>query len=164
QGSIAPVDMAQAAIGPGMAVFSRYSEVLESDGSRMSVRQALVLINQVLAEVLGDQEGDFDADTRWCLKWFEQYAFEQAEYGDAESLAVSYNTSMSGLDHSGAVRARGGKVKLLGPGELPDDYDPRRDSDITLWEVTLHMAKALDREGIDAAGAIMARAGDRVDM
>lgn len=164
QGSIAPVDLPQAAIGPGMAVFSRYSEVIEPNGKRMSVRKALGLINQVLGEVLGEQEGDFDADTRWCLKWFETRAFEQGVYGDAESLAVAMNTTVAGLDRSGAVRSRGGKVRLVHPDELPDDYDPRRDNDVTLWEVTLHLARALDTRGIDGAGAIMARASGRVDM
>jgi putative DNA methylase len=164
QGSIAPVDLAQAAIGPGMAVFSRYSEVLEPDGSRMSVRKALGLINQVLAEVLNEQEGDFDADTRWCIKWFETHGFDEGVYGEAESLAVAMNTTVAGVDRSGAVRSRGGKVNLVHPDDLPAEYDPRRDQDITLWEVTLHLARALTGDGIDSAATIMARAADRVDL
>jgi putative DNA methylase len=164
QGSIAPVDLAQAAIGPGMAVFSRYSEVLEPGGGRMSVRKALGLINPVLAEVLNEQEGDFDADTRWCLKWFEHRAFDEGLYGEAESLAVAVNATVAGLDHSGAVRSRGGKVKLVHPDELPEGYDPRRDQHITLWEVTVQLAKALSMEGIDSAGTLMARAVGRVDL
>lgn len=164
QGSIAPVDLAQVAIGPGMAVYSKYREVIEPDGSRMSVRRALGLINQVLDEVLSEQEGDFDSATRWCVKWFEARGFDEGPYGEAEQLALSRNTSVAGLDRSGAVRSRAGRVKLVHPDDLPVEYDPRRDNDITLWEVVCHMAKALNEKGIDAAGGIMAGAAQRVDL
>ncbi len=164
QGSIAPVDLAQAAIGPGMAVFSRYSDVIEPDGSSMTVRRALGTINQVLAEVLSEQEGDFDADTRWCLKWFETYGFKEGSYGDAEQLSVSMNTSVAGLARSGAVRSGQSKVELIHPDDLPESYDPQRDNDITLWEVMCHLAKSLDTVGIDDAARIMARSVDRVDL
>lgn len=164
QGSIAPVDLAQAAIGPGMGVFSRYSDVIEPDGSSMSVRKALGLINQVLAEVLSEQEGDFDASTRWCLKWFETRGFEEGSYGDAEQLSVSMNTSVASLARSGAIRSGQSKVTLIHPDDLPEHYDPQRDNDITLWEVVCHMVKSLDTVGIDDAARIMARAVDRVDI
>ncbi|KWW97477.1 hypothetical protein TH66_17730 [Carbonactinospora thermoautotrophica] len=164
QGSIAPVDLAQAAIGPGMAVFSRYAQVMEPDGSPMRVRTALALINQVLAEVLSDQEGDFDADTRWCVKWFETRGFDKGLYGDAETLAKAVNTSVAGLDRAGVLRSRAGKVQLYAPAELPGDYDPRNDDRISLWEVVLHLAKRLDEKGADAAGQLMAAAGQRVDL
>ena len=164
QASIAPVDLAQAVIGPGMAVFSRYSQVLEAGGSAMSVRTALTLINQVLAEVLSEQEGDFDASTRWCVKWFETNGFEEADYGPAETLANAYDTSVKGLDTSGVVRSRGGRVTLLSPAALPSSYDPSRDDHITLWEVVLHLTKAVDEQGLDDAGRILDAASRRLDV
>lgn len=163
QGAIAPVDLAQAAIGPGIGVFSRYSKVVEPDGSPLTVREALRLINTVLAEVLSEQEGDFDTDTRWCVKWFETHGFDTVDYGEAETLASAYNTSVKGLDRSGAVRAAAGEVRLLHPDQLPVGYRPETDDHITLWEVALHLAAALDRAGLDEAGRILLGAGDRVD-
>lgn len=163
QGDIAPVDLAQAAIGPGMAVFSRYSRVVEPNGTNVSVREALRLINTVLAEVLSEQEGDFDTDTRWCLKWYETHGFEKAPYGDAETLATAFGTSVAGLDHSGAVSAKGGRVKLLTAAELPANYRPERDDRISLWEVALHLVKALDEKGLDEAGRILHGASSRVE-
>lgn len=164
QGSIAPVDLPQAAIGPGMAVFSQYSRVVEAGGSTMTVRSALQVVNQILGEVLSEQEGDFDAGTRWSLKWFESYGFESGPYGDAETLASAYNTSVSGLAHTGTVTSGGGVVRLLSPERLPAGYDPRSDEHITLWEVVLHLAKALDEDGLDAAGRLMSRASTRLDL
>lgn len=163
QGAIAPVDLAQAAIGPGIGVFSRYARVVEPDGSALTVREALRLINTVLAEVLSEQEGDFDTDTRWCLKWFETHGFGTVDYGEAETLASAYNTSVKGLDRSGAVRAAGGEVRLLHPDQLPSGYRPETDDHITLWEVALHIVTALDRTGLDEAGRILLGASDRVD-
>ncbi len=147
-----------------MAVFSRYARVMEPDGSPMRVRTALALINQVLAEVLSDQEGDFDADTRWCVKWFETRGFDEGSYGDAETLAKAVNTSVAGLDRAGVLRARAGKVRLYASAELPGDYDPRNDDRVSLWEVVLHLAKRLDEKGPEAAGQLMAAAGQRVDL
>jgi len=164
QGSIAPVDLAQAAIGPGMGVFSKYSDIIEPDGTSMSVRKALGLINQVLAEGLSEQDENFDAPTRWCLKWFEAYGFKEGAYGDAEQLSVSMATSVAGLARSGAIRSGQSKVALIHPDDLPSDYDPRRDNDITLWEIVGQMAKSLDTTGIDEAARIMARAVGRVDI
>ena len=105
-GNIAPVDLAQAAIGPGMAVFTRYAKVIESDGSAMSVRTALGIINQVLDEVLAEQEGEFDADTRWALAWFEQFGMNEGPFGVAETLSKAKNTAINGLVEAGIVKAR----------------------------------------------------------
>lgn len=160
QGSVAPVDLAQAAIGPGMAVFSKYSEVVESDGSSMPVREALRQINAVLDEVVAEQEGDFDSDTRWCVAWYEAHGFGEGIYGDAETLANAKNASVDGLRRAGVLRSGGGKVSLLSPSELPENYDPMKDDRIGLWEVVLHLARALDDErgGLDTAGRILHRA------
>jgi putative DNA methylase len=163
-GAVAPVDLAQAAIGPGMAVFSRYERVVEPSGLPVSVREALRLINGVLAEVLSDQEGDFDTDTRWCVKWFETHGFERAGYGEAETLAAAYNTSVKGLDRSGAVYAKAGEVRLQTTAELPRAYRPERDEHITLWEVAMHLVKALDESGLAEAGRILDGASMRVDV
>ena len=123
-GSIAPVDLAQAAIGPGMAVFSRYARVLDVSGRPLSVRDALSLINQTLEEALAEQEGDFDADTRWAVAWFEHAGFNQGEFGVAETLSKAKNTSVDGMIEAGILKAGAGKVRLLRPAELPDDWDP----------------------------------------
>lgn len=163
QGTIAPVDLTQAAIGPGMGVYSRYDRVLESDGSSLTVRQALQMINAVIDEVLDEQENDFDSDTRWCVKWFGQYGFTTVPYGYAETLASSTNVSVAGLARSGVVESAGGKVRLYSPDDLETGYRPDRDFSITLWEIALHAATALDREGVDEAGRILAQSSDRVD-
>ena len=120
-GNIAPVDLAQAAIGPGMAVYTRFAKVLDAEGKPLSVREALTLINQTLDEVLAEQEGDFDPDSRWAITWFEQVGFEVGEYGTAEQLSKSKNTSVSGLVEAGILASKSGKVRLLKPDELPDD-------------------------------------------
>src|SRR5947209_17210955 len=117
-GSIAPVDLAQASIGPGMAIYSRYSKVVESDGKQMGVRTALQLINRALDEALAEQEGEYDVDTRWAVAWFEQYALEAGEYGIAETLSKAKNTSVQNLVDAGFLEARGGKVRLLKREEL----------------------------------------------
>ncbi|MET7720733.1 DUF1156 domain-containing protein [Streptomyces mirabilis] len=164
QGAIAPVDLAQAAIGPGMAVFSRYTQVLESDGTAMSVRTALTLINQILDEVLSEQEGDFDSDTRFCVQWFKNFGWNEGSFGDADNLARGRNTSVEGVQRGGVFRAVAGKAKLLPFSELPSEWHPETDERISLWEVVLHLAKALDEEGGDAAARLMATARTRVDM
>jgi putative DNA methylase len=127
----------------------------------MSVRDALRQINSVLDEVLSEQEGDFDGDTRWCVSWFESNGFGVADYGQAETLANAKNASVAGLARAGVISSGGGKVKLFEPTELPDDYDPRADDRVSLWEVVLHLAKALDSTGLEAAGRILARAEER---
>jgi putative DNA methylase len=115
------VDLAQAAIGPGMAVYTRYAKVLDVEGKPLTVRQALSLVNQTLGEVLADQEGDFDADSRFALTWFEQSGFDEGAYGGADTLATARNTSVARLDSAGVVESRRGKVRLLRPEELSDD-------------------------------------------
>jgi putative DNA methylase len=164
QGSVAPVDLAQAAIGPGMAVFTRYSRVVEADGSDMTVRTALALINQVLDETLSEQEGDFDADTRFCVKWFGQFAWDETDSGTADVLARATNTSIEGLQRGGVFRAVAGKARLLGPGDLSESWDPLTDVRTSVWEVTLHLAKAVTERGSEAASSLMGAAGQRVDL
>ena len=127
-GNIAPVDLAQAAIGPGMAVFTRYAKVLDAEGNPVSVREALALINQMLDEVLAEQEGDFDPDSRWALAWFEQQGFDEGEYGVAETLSKAKNTSIAGIVEGGILASSAGKVRLLRPDELADDWDPASDN------------------------------------
>ena len=131
RGNIAPVDLAQAAIGPGMAVFTRYAKVIESDGSAMTVRTALGIINQSLDEVLAEQEGEFDGDTRWALAWFEQFGMEEGPFGDAETLSKAKNTAVNGLVEAGIIIARAGKVRLLRRDELPADWNPATDKRLT---------------------------------
>lgn len=174
QGRIAPVDLPQAAIGPGIAVFSRYSGVLEDDGSRMTVRTALQLVNRILDEVMAEQEGDFDNPTRFALAWFRQHGFSTAIYGDADSLARARGVDIAQLQRSGILTAGGGKMTLLGPGAIDAQYgeagyDPATDTDLSLWELVIHLASALQKDGIDGAGRLLARAqegsaGSDVDL
>jgi putative DNA methylase len=164
QGGVAPVDLPQAAIGPGMAVFSRYARVSEPDGSAMRVRPALALINQVLDEVLSQQEGDFGADTRWCLEWFKGYGFEPGPFGTAETLSKAKNTSVAGLERAGVLTSRAGKVQLRPIANLPADYDPAKDERVSEWEVVLHLAKRLSERGADDATRLMAAARSVVDL
>ncbi|WP_026369950.1 DUF1156 domain-containing protein [Kallotenue papyrolyticum] len=154
-GNIAPVDLAQAAIGPGMAVFSRYRQVVESDGTPMRVRTALQLINAALDEVLAEQEGEYDNDTRWALAWFEQYGMAEGPFGVAETLSKAKNTSVGGLVEAGILQARGGKVRLLRRDELPADWDPTRDRRVSVWEVTQHLIRALDLHGEAGAAQVL---------
>jgi len=158
KGNIAPVDLAQAAIGPGMAVFSRYVRVLEADGSPMSVHTALTLINQSLDEVLAEQEGEFDSDTRWALAWFDQYGFTEGPFGAAETLCTAKNTSVSGMVEAGILAAKAGKVRLLKKDELPADWDPATDTRLTIWEAAHHLIRALD-QGEQAAAALLRKLG-----
>jgi putative DNA methylase len=161
-GNIAPVDLAQAAIGPGMAVYTRYAKVLDATGTPLSVREALILINQTLDEVLAEQEGDFDGDTRWALAWFEQYGFSAGEYGVAETLSKAKNTSVSGMVTGGLLASRAGKVRLLRPEELPADWNPATDTRLTVWEMVHHLVRTLD-QGEAAAAGLLARLGDQAD-
>ena len=164
QGNIAPVDLAQAAIGPGMAVFSRYRQIAEPDGSPMRVRTALQLINHVLDEVLAEQEGDFDTDSRWCVKWFEQMEWAAAEYGRAETLATALNTSVHGLERAGVLRSRAGKVQLLRSSELREGYDPAKDARPTMWEAVLHLSRRLEKDGPESAGLLMRQLQSAMDL
>jgi putative DNA methylase len=155
--NIAPVDLAQAAIGPGMAVFSSYSKVLEADGTPMSVRSALALINQVLDEYLTEQEGKYDADTRWALAWFEQHGMEEGPFGVAEILSKAKNTAVEGLVTAGVISSKAGKVRILRRDELADDRDPATDKRLTVWEVTQHLIRALADKGSEEAAADLVR-------
>ena len=156
---IAPVDLAQAAIGPGMAVFTRYSGVFDQDGEKITVGQALALINDILDRTLAEQEGDFDPDTRWALAWFTEHHFDESEYGIAETLSKAKNTSVAGLVEAGILRSRGGRVRLLRPEELPEDWDPWTDRRLTVWEMVHHLVRVLEGEGEVAAGRLLRRIG-----
>lgn len=162
-GNIAPVDLAQAAIGPGMAVYTRYAKVLDAEGKPLSVRAALALINQTLDEALAEQEGDFDADTRWALTWFEQTGFAEGDYGVAEQLSKSKNTSVSGLVEAGILVSKAGKVRLLKPAELPADWDPTTDTRLTVWEMVHHLIRVLEAGGEGAAAQIVAKLGSQAE-
>lgn len=159
RGNIAPVDLAQASIGPGMAIYSRYRRVLEADGSAMHVRTALSLINQALDAYLAEQEGEYDADTRWALAWFEQFGFEEGPFGDAETLSKAKNTSVGGMVEAGILTARGGKVRLLRREELPADWDPGADRRLTVWEVAQQLIRTMQERGEPAAAALLAKVG-----
>jgi putative DNA methylase len=160
--NIAPVDLQQAAIGPGMAIYTRYARVLEPDGRPLPVRDALKLINEALDAVLAEQEGDFDADTRWALAWFEQFGFHEGEFGVAETLSKAKNTSVAGMVEAGILVARAGKVQLLRPDQLAADWDPVADTRLTVWETVHHLVRALDH-GERAAAELVARLGSRAE-
>ncbi len=147
---VAPVDLSQAIIGPGMAVFSKYAAVLEADGSPMSVKTALQLINRFLAE------DDFDHDTQFCLHWFDQYAWGEGAYGEADVLARAKATSVGGLAEGGVLKSGGGKVRLLRPNEYPSDWDPKKDPRIPIWEMLHQLIRALRDEGESGAGKLLA--------
>ncbi len=161
QGNIAPVDLAQASIGPGMAIFSRYTKVLDADGSPMRIRTALQLINQTLDEFLTEQEGEFDADTRWALTWFEQNQFNEGLYGDAETLSKAKNTSVQGLVSGGILTAKGGKVRLLRREELPDNWKPAADTRTSDWETTQYLIRTLEQKGETGAAFLLSQLGSR---
>ena len=158
-GNIAPVDLAQAAIGPGMAVYTRYAKVLDASGTPVSVREALALINQTLDETLAEQEGDFDADSRWALAWFEQHGFAPGDYGVAETLSKAKNTSVDGLAEAGILASKAGKVRLLKPGELSADWDPTTDPRLTAWETVHQLIRALETGGETAAAGLVRQLG-----
>lgn len=158
-GNIAPVDLAQASIGPGMAVFTRYSKVVESDGKPMTVRTALGIINQVLDEVLAEQEGDFEPDTRWALAWFDQYGTNEGPFGAAETLSKAKNTAINGLVEAGVVKAGKGKVQLVARTDLPNGWNPTTDKRLTVWETTQHLIRTLETKGEAEAAALLNRLG-----
>lgn len=163
QGNIAPVDLAQAAIGPGMAVYSRYSRILETDGSSMTVRTALKLINQSLDETLAEQEGDFDPETAWAVAWFEQFGFGEGPFGDAETLSRAKNTAINALTAAGIVKASAGKTRLFGVDELPSDWDPATDLRLTIWEMVHHLIRVMNVGGETAAAILAAQLGAAAD-
>jgi putative DNA methylase len=163
ESGIAPVDVAQASIGPGMAIYSRYSKVIESDGSPLRVRTALQLINRTLDEVLAEQEGEYDAETRWAVAWFEGYAHEEGEYGRAETLSKAKNMSLQSLVEAGLLSARAGRVRLLRRDELPAAWNPNN-SRLTVWEVMQRLIDALDKHGDVGASHVLRRVGERGEL
>lgn len=158
------MDLAQAAIGPGMAVYTRYSKVLDAEGNAVHVREALALINQVLDETLAEQEGDFDPDSRWALTWFEQSGFAEGEYGVAEQLSKSKNISVGGLVDAGILSSGRGTVRLLKPSELPTNWDPTTDRRLTVWETVHHLIRILEVGGEGAAATLISKLGTRAEV
>ena len=156
--SIAPVDLAQASIGPGMGVFSQYSAVLEADGTPMSVHDALVLINRELDEYFSDAGGDVDADTRFCLGWFEENGWGEGKFGEADVLARARGTAVDDVRGAGAVEAGGGKVRLMKWSEYPGDWSPETDSRTPVWEALHHLIRVHQCGGGEQeAAALLAR-------
>jgi putative DNA methylase len=162
--SIAPVDLAQAAIGPGMAVFSRYARVIEADGSNVPVQRALHVINQVLDELLAEQDGDLDAYTRFAVAWYEQYGLGEGPFGDVETLCKAKNVALDGLLAAGIIHTRPDRIRLLAREELDGAWDPMKDQRLTVWEVTQHLARALDEKGEDGAALLLRRVGGLGDV
>ena len=162
-GNIAPVDLAQAAIGPGMAVYTRYARVIDAQGSPVTVRDALAFINQILDETFDKQEGDFDADTRWALGWFAQHGFSEGDFGVAETLSTAKNTSVQGLEQAGILASKSGKVRLLRPNALPENWDPTTDARLTVWEAVHHLVRCLETGGEPTTAALVAKLGGIAD-
>ena len=157
--NIAPVDLAQSAIGPGIAIFSRYAKVVEADGSDMTVRTSLSLINEILSEILSGEESEFDADTRFALTWFEQYGHNPAPFGDADLLARAKDTTVAGVCDAGVAVSRDGKVRLVERSELPEDWDPAKDLRLTVWETVQHLIRSVGSSETEAA-ALLSRLGE----
>lgn len=153
--NIAPADMPQSAIGPGMGVFSRYKAVLESDDSPMSVKTALQLINRELDEYLGGIQGEFDPDTRFAITWFEQNGNGKGDYGVADNLARARGISVESIKHAGIVESTAGKVRILTRDELDEDWEPERDDHLTVWECLQHLVKAHEKDGISHDTAVL---------
>lgn len=162
--SIAAVDLAQAAIGPGMAVFSRYAKVIEADGNPMTVRSALQLINQALDEVLSAQESEYDADTQWAVAWFTDSEMGEGQFGVAETLSRAKNTSVEGMERAGIITATKGKVRLIPRESLPENWDPTTDERLTIWEVTQHLIRRLENGGEPAAAELLHKVGGIGDI
>ncbi len=161
QTPIAPVDLAQAAIGPGMAIYSKYEAVVNQDGSKMSVHDALVLINRAITEYLSPESGSFDADTQFCSGWFEQYGWSTGQYGTAETLAKAKGTSVDGVVEAGVLYATGGKVRLLRWNEFEEGWDPTTDARTPVWEACHHMIRRLNEAGESGAGELLAKMPDK---
>ncbi|MEK7721381.1 MAG: hypothetical protein AAB359_03220, partial [Elusimicrobiota bacterium] len=164
RGGIAPVDLAQAAIGPGMAVYTRHAKVLDAEGKALTVREALALINQTLDEALTEQEGDFDADTRWALAWFDQFGFNDGPFGVAETLSKAKVTSVPGMVEAGILLSKAGKVRLLRPNELPADWDPEKDKRLTAWESVHQLIRVLAAGGERAAAELARKLGTEAEV
>ena len=154
---VAPVDLSQAIIGPGMAVFSKYSAVLEADGTPMSVRTALQLINRFLAE------DDFDPDTQFCLHWFTQYGWKEGKFGEADTLARAKGTSVEGVKQAGVIQAGGGLVRLLKWSDYPADWNPATDPRLPVWEVLHQLIRLFKTDGEHGAAAVIAAVQAKAD-
>jgi putative DNA methylase len=162
--NIAPADMPQSAIGPGMGVFSRYKAVLESDDSPMSVKVALQLINRELDEYLGGIQGEFDADTRFAITWFEQNGLKAGDYGTANSIATARGISVESVKHAGIVESQAGKVRVLRRDELDDKWEPETDQHLTIWECLQHLVRLHEKDGISHATAVLLKKiGDKAE-
>jgi putative DNA methylase len=159
---VAPVDLAQAAIGPGMAVYSQYSDVLNADGSPMPVREALIQINRSIDEYFTKTEGHMDPDTRFCIGWFEQYGYNEGPFGEADVLARAKVTSVDGVVASGTIQAGAGKVRLLKYSEYPTEWDPTKDRKLSVWEALHHLIRAL-QTGEKRTGELLAKMPDKSD-
>lgn len=164
QGNIALVDLQQVSIGPGMDVFTRYSKVLDAAGNPMSVRDALIAINQTLDELVAEREGEMDPETRWALVWFDQFGFGEGDNGVAETLSTAKNTSVAGMVQAGVATARAGKVKLIRPADLPKDWDPDTDPRLTAWEIVHHAIRLLESQGEGAAARLVRKLGTRAEV
>ncbi|HDY6928426.1 TPA: DUF1156 domain-containing protein, partial [Klebsiella pneumoniae] len=154
---VAPVDLSQAIIGPGMGIFSKYSSVLEADGSKMTVKTALQLINRFLAE------DDFDHDTQFCLSWFEQEGWNTGKFGEADVLARAKGTSVAGLVEAGVIHAGQGELRLLKWAEMPEDWSPEHDSRTPVWEALHQLIRVLNNKGASAAGTMLGRIPSKND-
>lgn len=163
-GNIAPVDVAQAAIGPGMGIFSRHARVVEADGRPMTVRTALQLINEALDEFLSESEGELDSDSRFAVSWFETYGYDTGPFGVAENIAKGRNVSVSGVAEAGILTASAGKVRLHRRSELPAEWNPATDKQLTVWEATQHLIKRLEEEGEGPAAELLKALGPVADQ
>lgn len=163
QSPIAPVDLAQAAIGPGMAIYSQYAAVLNQDGTPMRVHDALVLINREITEYLTPDAGSFDADTLFANSWFEQYGWAEGPFGEADVLARGKGTSVAGVAEAGVVQSGAGKVRLLRWADYPTGWNPATDHRAPVWEATHHLIRALNTQGESAAGALLAAMPDKAE-
>ena len=161
EGGVGPVDMAQAAIGPGMGIFTAASRVLEPDDTPMTVRTAIALINQVRDEISGEEATSYDADTRFCIDWFEAFGMDEGKSGDAITMAQAYDIGIDDLQNAGVFSAQGGSVRLLRRDELPADWNPHADKRLTDWECAQHLARMLESPagGVEAAARLYSEMG-----
>jgi len=158
---IVPVDLAQAAIGPGMAIYSKYESILEADGSKMSVHEALILINRAITDYLNPDSGNFDNDTVFCDNWFSQYGWGEGQFGEADTLARAKGTSVDGVRDAGVIESGSGKVRLLKWSEYSSDWDPQNDDRTPIWEACHQMIRVLNQQGESEAGDLLARMPER---
>jgi putative DNA methylase len=161
QGNVAPVDFAQAAIGPGMSIYSRYSRILEANGRPMSVRAALGLINQIKDEILGEPEADYDPSTRWAIAWYDQHGFGPGSFGDANTLATAHAIAVGMLHDAEVVEAREGEVRLLKAAELEEGWEPEGGERPSIWRMTHQLVRSyfVDKRGDMESAALLRKLG-----